>query len=185
MCSFIGRAPTLFWSTVGGLAFSIGTVLSPSFECFYAMRALTGFFITSAQTISIAFIKDMFFMHERARKIGLWALLYIASPYWGPLLGNFVLGGTSRWEDVFWVCVGAVCLDLCFIVAFLDETWYNRDIHSNEQPSRGQGFLERMTRITGIWGLQHHHHYYETAYSSFRKFFSAFFKPALLLVLAA
>lgn len=124
-------------------------------------------------------------MHERARKIGLWALLYIASPYWGPLLANFVLGATSRWENIFWVCVGAVALDLCLIVAFLDETWYNREIPGYDQPSRGGGFLERMSRVVGIWGLRHHHRYYETAYISFRRFFSALFKPALFLILVA
>ncbi|KPM42937.1 hypothetical protein AK830_g3620 [Neonectria ditissima] len=123
MTSFIGRAPTLFWSNLLGLLFSIGTALSPNFITFYAMRALTGFFITSAQTISIAFIKDMFFFHERARKIGLWALLYIASPFWGPLVGNFILGGTNSWENVFWVCVAVCGVDMILIVTFLDETW--------------------------------------------------------------
>ncbi|KAF7554453.1 hypothetical protein G7Z17_g2925 [Cylindrodendrum hubeiense] len=163
MTSFLGRAPTLFWSNLFGLVFSIGTAVSPNFTCFYAMRALTGFFITSAQTISIAFIRDMFFFHERARKIGLWALLYIASPFWGPLVGNFVLGGTNSWENVFWVCVAVCGVDMILIVSFLDETWYNRDIPSCDQPPRGHSFLARMSRIIGVWELKHHSLYYETA----------------------
>ncbi|KAI7781835.1 hypothetical protein LA080_014325 [Diaporthe eres] len=100
MTSIIGRAPTLFWTNLLGFLFSIGTAASPNFRTFYAMRALTGFFITSGQTISIAFIRDIFFFHERARKIGLWALLYIASPFWGPMIGNFVVGGTKSWQNV-------------------------------------------------------------------------------------
>ncbi|KAH7254422.1 hypothetical protein NW759_009586 [Fusarium solani] len=185
MTSFIGRAPTLFWSTFFGLVFSIVTAVSPNFPCFYAMRAMSGLFLTSGQTIAVAFIKDIFFFHERARKIGLWALMYITSPYLGPLLSNFVVGGTHKWQDVFWLGVGVVGIDLILIIAFLDETWYNRDIPTSKQPSRGQGFGSRMLRLTGVWQLRHHSTYYETAYDSFKRFFLTLFKPVLLLVLFA
>ncbi|KAM0332012.1 hypothetical protein ACHAQA_002278 [Verticillium albo-atrum] len=93
----------------------------------------------------------MFFHHERARKIGIWALLYIASPFWGPLVGNFVLGATGKWEDVFWTCVGVCALDMVLIVMFLDETWYNREIPSADQPPRGKGFWSRMSRVVVIF----------------------------------
>lgn len=185
MTSFFGRAPTLFWSNLLGFFFSLGTTLSPNFTTFYVMRALKGFFITSSQTISIAFIRDMFFFHERARKIGLWALLYIASPFWGPLVGNFVLGATGKWEDVFWTCVGVCAFDMILIVVFLDETWYNRDIPSADQPPRGTGFWSRMSRIVGIWELGCRKTYYKTVYQSFRRFIITLTKPAVFLVLIA
>ncbi|KAF4999954.1 hypothetical protein FDECE_11356 [Fusarium decemcellulare] len=185
LTSFIGRAPTLFWSTFFGLVFSIITAVSPNFTTFYAMRAMSGLFLTSGQTIAVAFIKDTFFFHERARKIGLWALWYITSPYWGPLLSNFVVGGTHKWQDVFWLGVGVVVIDLILIIAFLDETWYNRDVPTPEQPSRGQGFGSRMLRVTGFWQLRHHSGYYETAYNSFKRFFLTIMKPVLLLIFFA
>ncbi|RSL42798.1 hypothetical protein CEP54_015352 [Fusarium duplospermum] len=76
MTSFIGRAPALFWSTFFGLVFSIVTAVSPNFPCFHAIRAMSGLFLTSGQTIAVAFIKDIFFFHDRARKNGLWALIF-------------------------------------------------------------------------------------------------------------
>jgi MFS family permease len=105
MTSFWGRAPVLFWTAVIGMLFGIGAAVSKDFSTFHAMRACTGLFITAAQTISIAFIKDVFFFYERARKIGLWACLYIASPYTGPCFANFVVAGwrlASRVLDVRW-----------------------------------------------------------------------------------
>ncbi|EEY23061.1 conserved hypothetical protein [Verticillium alfalfae VaMs.102] len=186
MTSIIGRAPTLFWSNLIGFLFTIGTALAPNFTTFYAMRALKGFFITSSQTISIAFIRDMFFHHERARKIGIWALLYIASPYWGPLVGNFVLRRHPQ--------VAGYILDLCrrgvlwtcsFIVMFLDETWYNREIHSSNQPRRGAGFWSRMSRIVGIWEFRNQKGYYKPVYQSFKKYIITLTKPVVFLVLAA
>lgn len=178
----MGRAPTLFWTQLLGLVFSICTAVSPNFPCFYALRALTGLFITSAQTISIAFIRDMFFFHERARKIGLWALLYIASPFWGPLVGNFVLAGTGSWQDVFWVSVGVCGFNMVLLLCFLDETWYNRDLPSAQQPPRKPGFASRMGRVVGLWELRHRRGYYDTVLGSYRKFFGMLTKPSLVLV---
>lgn len=181
--SFIGRAPTLFWSTLFGFIFTIAAAVSPTFPCFYAMRALQGLTITSCQTIAMAFIKDIFFFHERARKIGLWALLYIASPYLGPLFANFILGSTNRWRLVFWTGFAACGIDLILIIAFLDETWYNREIPPEQQPPRGRGFGSRMLRIVGVWQLRHRRTYYETVYESFKKFFLTLTKPVIPLVL--
>jgi MFS family permease len=184
MTSFWGRAPVLFWTTLIGTLFGIGSTLSKDFQTFYAMRALTGWFITAAQTISICFIKDMFFFHERARKIGLWASLYIASPYIGPCFSSFVVAGTQNWRNVFWLCVGVCALQLCFILLFIDETWYNRSIPRNGQIRRGGGLGGRMMRILGVWQLRHHNFYYYTIWRSFARFASTLAKPVMLLVLA-
>lgn len=159
--------------------------MSPDYDTYYAMRALMGFFITSSQTISIAFIHDMFFFHERARKIGLWALLYIGSPLWGPLVGNFVMGATDDWKIVFWVCVAVCALYMVLVVAFLDETWYNRDMPRADQPARGRSFISRLSRVVGIWELRYHRFYYKSARESYRKFALTFFKPALFIMLVA
>uniref|UniRef100_A0A8H7TM73 Major facilitator superfamily (MFS) profile domain-containing protein n=1 Tax=Bionectria ochroleuca TaxID=29856 RepID=A0A8H7TM73_BIOOC len=83
--SIWGRGPVLFWTTVFGFGFQIGSACSTEYETYYAMRVVSALFLTSGQVISIAFLKDIFFFHERARKIGLWAVLYIASPILDPV----------------------------------------------------------------------------------------------------
>ena len=40
LLNYWGRMPVLFWSTVMGLSFSLGCVLSKDFNTFYAMRGL-------------------------------------------------------------------------------------------------------------------------------------------------
>lgn len=185
MTSFTGRAPVLFWSAVFGLAFCILTPLSPNFTVFYAARAVTGLFVTSGQTIAVAFIKDIFFFHERARKIGLWALLYITSPFWGPLLGNFVVGGTNSWVKTFWLSPAVAGVNLGLIILFLDETWYNRDVPTSSQPARGHSFGSRLLRLTGVWQFRHHSTYFETVFQSYKRFILTLLKPVVLMVLLA
>ena len=182
MTSFWGRAPVLLWTTILGLIFSILAATASDFNTFYAMRALTGLFITAPQTIAIAFLRDMFFFHERARKIGLWAVLYISSPYIGPCLANFVLAGTQTWRNVFWMDVGVVALQIVFILLFIDETFYNRDRPRSAQPDRPSGFGGRMLRLIGVWQIRNIS-YYNTVVGSYRRFISILLKPAFLLLL--
>ncbi|KAM0418491.1 hypothetical protein ACHAPD_004850 [Fusarium lateritium] len=185
LTSIIGRAPTLFWSTFFGLIFTILSAVSTSFGMFFGVRAIQGLFLTSGQTIAIAFIKDIFFFHERARKIGLWALMYITSPYWGPLLANFVIGETHQWQDAFWLGVGVNGISLLLIVAFLDETWYNRDLPTSQQPPRGQGIFSRLLRLTGVWQMKHRFGYFETVHDAVKRVLLILTKPVILLVLIA
>ena len=47
------------------------------------------------RSLGLSFIKDMFFFHEHARKIGLWAWLYLLSPYLGKFHSNRTLFSAS------------------------------------------------------------------------------------------
>lgn len=171
----------LFWTSVLGLVVSIVAAVTPSYSVYFGMRVLTMFFLTAGQTMSIAVLKDMFYFHERARKIGLWALLYIASPYLGPCMANFMLYGTGQWRDTFWLCVGVVSLQIALVVAFVDETWYNRSKQLTEQPHRGSGPGARFTRLLAIWQIRHHTAYFPTILESMTRFFKVITRPAIAL----
>ena len=179
---FWGRAPVLFWTAIAGLAVTIGSAVAPNFQVYFAMRVLTNFFLTSGQTMSIACLKDIFFFHERARKFGLWAALYISSPYLGPCLGNFVIAKTGHWPDVFWLCSGVVALQIILVICFIDETYYNRAKHLDEQPARPSGISGRISRLTGVWQIRHHRTYFPTVLDSFKRFAMIITRPAFFLV---
>lgn len=177
MIYFWGRFPVLFWTTVAGAFFTLGCALTSSFNTYYFLRAMMGFTLTCGQTVGLSYIKDMFFFHEHARKIGIWASLFLLSPYAGPLLGNFILAGTGQWRPVFWMVFGGCCLDLVLIVLFCDESWYRRDIPISEQPPRGN----RMMRMIGVWQIRHHKEYFFTAAHSCGRLVSVFVKRIMPL----
>lgn len=172
---FWGRAPVLFWTTIAGTSFTLACVLTDSFSVFYGFRALMGITHTAGQTIGLAFIKDMFYFHEHARKIGLWVAFFFASPYCGPLFGNFIIDGTGDWRPVFWLVFAIGCLDLLLIVLFLDETWYRREIPQAEQPNRGS----RLLRILGTWQLKHHS-YFVPVGRACQRLVAVFLKPVII-----
>jgi MFS family permease len=176
---FWGRAPLLFWTVFSGTLFTLGCTLAPTFEVYYGMKALQGFTLTAGQTCGLAFIQDMFFFHEHARKIGIWTALFLASPYFGPLFANFIIAGTGSWPNVYWLIFGIGCINLLMMFAFLDETWYRRDILPESQPNRGN----RLLRIVGLWQFRVHKVYFGGVIRSYRRLVAVFLKPIILPLL--
>jgi MFS family permease len=177
---FWGRAPTLFWVvTLGSFFISLGCTLAPSFEVYYAMKALQGFTLTAGQTSGLAFIQDMYFFHEHAKKIGIWTAIFLASPYCGPLFANFIIAGTGSWRVVYWLIFGLGCLNLVILLCFLDETWYRRDIALEDQPKVGS----RILRIIGVWRLGVFRGYFGTLINSYWRLLAVLLKPIMIPVM--
>lgn len=176
-----GRAPTIFWAALIACFLNLGVALSPDWHTYYITRVVQGLFSNAPPSIAIAFIRDIFFFHERARKIGLWTALFIASPYCGPLFGNFMLAGLDDWRPVLWLGFAMQAVFLVTCILFLDETWYNRDVADQQQPRRGAGFFARMSRVTGTWQIRHHNQFFTLRHSVVR-FVQAILKPVLVVV---
>ncbi|KAI8948996.1 major facilitator superfamily domain-containing protein [Xylaria longipes] len=143
--AYFGRLPVLFYFLVVALATAAWCAGATNFESFETARILNGFFSTVAQVNGLIFIQDVFFFHERARKINIWASFFILSPYLGPLLAAFQIT-TKPWPTPFWVYTAETALALALTVVFLEETYYDRRIVQSEQPDRG-------TRVTSLLGI--------------------------------
>lgn len=173
----------MFWSTFTGIFFTLGCVLADSFETYYACRAMMGFTLTAYQVVGLACVKDMFFFHEHARKIGIWVATIILSPYLGPFLANFIIAGTHQWRPVLWLVLAMCCADLIFIILICDETYYDRDVPYEQQPVRPQTVAGRLSRMVGIWQIQNHKGYFMTCWHCCSRLLSTFLKPIMLLAM--
>ncbi|PNS20561.1 hypothetical protein CAC42_6011 [Sphaceloma murrayae] len=145
LSAWIGRLPVLFWFLVIGAATAAWCAAATTFESFMAARILNGFFSTVAQGGGLMFIYDMFFFHERARKINIWSAFIILSPYVGPLFAAFIIN-TQPWPIAFWVYFTESALALILVVIFVEETYYDRRISIESQPPRG-------TRLESLIGI--------------------------------
>jgi MFS family permease len=180
VASFWGRAPVMFWSTLTGTFFTLACAVTTSFPVFYGFRAMMGFTLTAYQVVGLACVKDMFYFHEHARKIGIWVAIFILSPYLSPFFANFIIAGTGNWRAVFWLVFATCCLDLVLILLICDETYYERTIPIEQQPLRPQTTLGRLSRVLGIWQIQHHKGYFKTASQSCKRLLSTFLKPIMI-----
>jgi MFS family permease len=91
----------------------------------------------------------MFFLHERARKINLWASIVIFSPYFGPFITAFVITTESwRWAFGLYTIMTGLCLASQII--FGEETFYDRALPQADRSVPRAGISGRMLRIVGI-----------------------------------
>lgn len=100
--AWAGRLPVLFYFLLIATGTAAWCAAARTFNSFMAARILNGFFSTVAQGGGLMFINDIFFFHERARKINIWSAFIILSPYIGPLIAAFIIS-TQPWPIAFWV----------------------------------------------------------------------------------
>ena len=91
------------------------------------------------------FIKDMFFVHEHARKINLWQSSVIVSPFFGPLLAAFMIAKLA-WYWPFVVYTIETAIALLLVILFVEETYYDPKATSIEHLHRSS----RWKRLFGI-----------------------------------
>lgn len=174
-----GRAPVLFWATLSGTFFTLACAITTNFEVYYAMRAMMGLTTTAGQTVGLAFIYDIFFFHQRARKIGIWTACFLLAPFCGPLFANFVVGKTNTWRAAFWMMFGLGCVTVLLVTLFIDESWYRRDILPENQPKQNS----RLTKLLGVWQVRQRGDYFPSFLSSIRRLIYILGRPIMVPIM--
>ncbi|KAH8902993.1 MFS general substrate transporter [Coniochaeta sp. PMI_546] len=126
LCQRYGRLPVLFWSQLLSLIVTIGATFAPGYASFTAMRTLQGFFGAAPQVIGLSIIHDMFFFHERTRKINIWAASFLIGPYLGPFISSLLLLKLD-WRSDFGILAGFYGFSVLMVVIFGDETLFDRN----------------------------------------------------------
>ncbi|GAA5936907.1 hypothetical protein JCM3775_002741 [Rhodotorula graminis] len=175
-----GRLPVLFWSQVLGLGFLIGCALAKDLKTFAAMRCLTAFFSTAPQCTGLWVVADLYPFHLQARKLNLWTLGFISSPFVSPFLLGYMIN-TTNFKDVYLVGVGYTALVVLLIAFFAQETMYDRDVVPfPERPTTGLRYrIETLIGITGVKMAKYRCSWWE----SLTSIFDLIWRPHMLLML--
>lgn len=147
-----GRLPVLFWSQFITAFMVLGAALSPNYACFTAMRALQGWFNTAPQVVGLSVVHDLFFFHERTKRVNIWVYCLLGGPFLGPFLAAWFILGVS-WRADYGILAGFHGFAALLIVLFGDETLYQRN---SDEPAykREKGVVGRIKLLTGITGAK-------------------------------
>lgn len=147
-----GRLPVLFWSQVLALGFLVGCTFAPNLKTFTAMRCLTAFFGTCPQVTGLYVVTDMYPFHRQARKLNIWTMGFVISPFLSPFAFGFLVARASwRWTYGVGSMYGALVLFL--IVFFGRETMYDRGVRGLSPPS-SSGLRYHVETLVGITGMK-------------------------------
>ncbi|SJK98551.1 related to synaptic vesicle transporter SVOP and related transporters (major facilitator superfamily) [Armillaria ostoyae] len=147
-----GRLPILFWSQVLALGFLVGCTFAPNLKTFTGMRCLTAFFATAPQVAGLYIVTDLYPFHLQARKLNIWTMGFIISPFLSPFAFGFLVARqTWRWAYGIGCMYSAV---VCILIAlFMNETMYDRTVKPIPEPPT-TGLRYRIETLVGITGIK-------------------------------
>ncbi|KIM88318.1 hypothetical protein PILCRDRAFT_3335 [Piloderma croceum F 1598] len=163
-----GRLPVLFWSQLLALALLIGATFSPTLRTFAAFRCLTAFFGSCPQVTGLYVVTDIYPFHLQARKLNLWMMGNLLSPFVSPFAFGFLVARTTwRWAYGIGSLYGLVVVFL--ITLFMEETMYDRTVKPIPQrPSTGIRYrVESLIGITGAEMAKYRSSWHEIILSPF------------------
>ncbi|KAL7284328.1 hypothetical protein ACG7TL_001614 [Trametes sanguinea] len=147
-----GRLPVLFWSQVLALGFLVGCTFAPNLNTFTAMRCLTAFFATCPQVTGLYVVTDLFPFHLQARKLNIWTMGFIISPFLSPFMMGFIVARISwRWTYGIGSIYGAIVVGLIALLG--EETMFDRKLPNPRPIPRPKSRLRyRLETLIGITG---------------------------------
>ncbi|TGJ83301.1 hypothetical protein E0Z10_g5445 [Xylaria hypoxylon] len=120
-----GKRPVYLFGAILFILSAVWCALSPSFTSLILARIFQGIAVSPVECLPSATIAEIFFLHERAFRIGIYTLLLLGGKNLVPLISAVIINQLD-WRWVFWIV--AVVVGFCGILLFffVPETFWDR-----------------------------------------------------------
>lgn len=96
-----GKRPVYLGTTVIFLLTTIWCAVSPTYLSLSLARICEGIFVSPIEVLASSTVSELFFAHERAFRLGIYALLLLSGKNLMPLFSAIIISGSS-WRFAFW-----------------------------------------------------------------------------------
>lgn len=96
-----GKRPVYLVSIILFLISSVWCAVSPNYSSLVVARIFQGLAVSPVECLPSATIAEIFFLHERAYRLGIYTLLLLSGKNLIPLVSAAIIQGLS-WQWVFW-----------------------------------------------------------------------------------
>ena len=142
-----GKRPVYLATAIMFIATSIWCAASPSFVSLQVARVFQGIAVSPTEVLPSASIAEIFFLHERAYRLGIYTLLLLSGKNLIPLASAAIIESMS-WRWVFYIY--AICIGFAATLVFFlcPETFWDRaprpqpKVHRD--PNKTPGRLSRQ-----------------------------------------
>ncbi|KAJ6444123.1 MFS transporter [Purpureocillium lavendulum] len=137
-----GKRPVYLVSAIVFIGTCLWASWSPSFSSLLAARVFQGVAISPVECLPSATIAEIFYLHERAYRIGIYTLLLLGGKNLVPLVSAAIIGSFG-WRWVFWIVAMVTGLGFVLLFLFVPETFWDRT--PTRKPSKRPSFLRRLS----------------------------------------
>ncbi|KAI0130071.1 MFS general substrate transporter [Xylariales sp. AK1849] len=151
-----GKRPVYLFSAVIFVLASIWCALSPNFTSLIVARIFQGIAVSPVECLPSATIAEIFFLHERAFRIGIYTLLLLGGKNLIPLVSAAIIQRLS-WRWVFWIVAMVVAISGVFLFLFAPETFWDRSpVPKARKPTKRPSFFSRRSSRNVLSHLSRH-----------------------------
>lgn len=139
-----GRRPVMLFSL---LTFAVGLIAASrctTYEGLLAARIVHGFGSCVCEALPVQLVNDIFFLHERGKRIGYYTVCLCLGTF-AALPAGYMLSGGYGWRLFFYVYFAFAMALLVLAFFFVEETSYNRRAFT-EPPSPPNDFEKEGAR---------------------------------------
>ena len=139
-----GKRPVYLCAAVCFILTSVWCALSPTFPSLVIARICMGIAVSSVECLPSASVAEIFFLHEKAYRLGIYTLLLLGGKNLVPLISAAIIQSLG-WRWVFWIVAMVVGFGLCGLFFFVPETFWDRT------PRPHKHGLHRFPSRLSIW----------------------------------
>ncbi|KAJ9641376.1 hypothetical protein H2199_005346 [Coniosporium tulheliwenetii] len=144
-----GKRPVYLATAILFILSSVWCALSPNYPSLLIARIVQGLAVSPVECLPPASVAEIFLLHERAYRLGIYTLFLLGGMNLVPLVSAVVIQALG-WRWIFWIV--AMVVGLCFVLLFLcvPETFWDRTprpqgCYQKQQPAQTstQGSIRR------------------------------------------
>lgn len=130
-----GKRPVYLTAALLFALSSVWCALATNFPSLIAARIIQGLAVSPVECLPSATVAEIYFLHERAYRLGIYTLLLLGGKNLVPLISAVIIKAKG-WRWVFWVVAIFVAFCLILLVFFVPETFWDRTPHPAKHSSK-------------------------------------------------
>lgn len=143
VANYIGKRPVFVFASGLLCICYIWGASARSFRSLLWSNIIAAFAGSSTEALGASIVNDLYFLHERGAKMGVYMNSITGGNTVGPLICGFIITSLSwRWHK--WIAVILTALTFIIVVLFVPETRYFRDENQNVSGSIGSSSEDQI-----------------------------------------
>ncbi|CAK7218015.1 hypothetical protein SEUCBS140593_003400 [Sporothrix eucalyptigena] len=138
---YFGKRPVFVLASGLFFAFTLWTAVATSYETLFAARIISALAGGSTEALGAAIVNDIYYLHERGSKMGIYMVALSTGNAIGPLISGFTVTAIG-WRWFNWIATILCGITFVAVVFFVPETrferQYDRGIAESEDGQEGE-----------------------------------------------